>query len=197
MCGQDTLVDEFFVVYFLWVPIILLIAVSVFKLLKDISLFVFGTLMFSGFYWLLYLIAVLVEEPRPLEVAECDRTFAVPDPNFVVTVAFVLLGIGCWLWFRVATWGNWFNIVGSLLALAGYFTALLRGGYLTWVQFAWNLGASVVTAAAMWGLVWLLFAEWVILLSKHPIARRLGFVDAFLSGNWGPPAAVKKTRLPQ
>lgn len=190
-CGEDTIYD-YILAYALWYPIIMLVAVATLKITKDITVFLYATLMFNGFYWLLFLIAVVVESPRPLEVSECDTTYALPDANVVTTVSWTLFLIVNWTTWRRLTWGQIFNFFSILLALAAYLTAIMRGQYLTWIQFAANMGIAIFLAFSLWLYDFMVGAECIDQVKKTEEAQQMGFVDAFHNKDSMNPAGVRR-----
>lgn len=177
-CGEDTIYD-YLLSYALWYPIIMLAAVLTLKITKDITIFLYSTLVFNGLYWLLFLIAAIVESPRPLDVSECDTTYALPDANVVTTVSWTLFLIVNWTTWRRLTWGQIFNFISILVALAAYLTAIMRGHYLTWTQFGANMAIALILAFALWLHDFMVGAECIDQVKRTEEARALGFNDSF------------------
>ncbi len=151
--------------------------------LKNRDPFIF---VISNVYtWLLYYILIiirdlLVESTRPFYVSDCERSFAVPDAWWIVSVSFLSTMMLCSLIYRKRTAWRLLTIFIITLGLMMYIVAPLVNGYMFVWQFVVNLVITILIVAAVNIVIYLCVVDLFIHLSEYQLFVTLGFELCFL-----------------
>lgn len=151
--------------------------------LKNRDPFLF--IMHNTYTWLFYYLLVIlrdgvVRSTRPFFVADCDRSYAVPDAWFCVTTSFLMTIVLCALWYRKRTFWRLVSLAIITFGLSLYIAAPIVNGYFFVWQYLVNLGVSVVLTFFVCLFVWLWLADTFVWAMKWRLPHKLGFTNCFL-----------------
>ena len=177
LCSNGTLIGDVlsYVQYF--GPTIVQAAIWGLSLKKrDPFIFVIS----NAYTWLLYYILIiirdlLVESTRPFFVSDCERSFAVPDAWWIVSVSFLSTMILSSLIYRRRSAWRLATIFIITIGLAMYMAAPLVNGYMFVWQFFVNLAITILIVAVVNIAIYFWIVDLFIYLSGYQLFETLGF----------------------